>query len=60
MSLSHFKYRDSRRRSRRERTHHLHPKLMMTWQKLLFIQTAQKVKNGLALGVRVNAIVILF
>jgi len=36
------------------RTHHLRPKLMRTWQKRLFTQTAQKLKNGLALGVRVN------
>ena len=33
---------------------------MMTWQKRLFTQTALKVKNGLALGVRVYAIVRVF
>jgi len=38
-------------------THYLRPKPMKTWQERLFTQTAQKVKNDLALDVRVNVIV---
>jgi hypothetical protein len=49
---------DSRGVSTAERTHHLHPKLTKTLANTTFNKAFVKVKNGSALGVSVNAVVI--
>ena len=39
-------------------THHLHPKPMRAWQKRTFTQNDANAKNAIALGVKVNAILL--